>query len=121
MRVRIADSGVDMPVKKVIGTLGAAALGAAAMYVLDPNNGKERRAKIADKAKDFAHKEGEMLAQAGRDLKERVGAVAQRRRDEGRPLTKPVLPGLAVAAATIGARMLAKRMRKHRTVNELPY
>ena len=64
--------------KKVIGTLGAVALGAAAMYVLDPNNGKRRRAQIKDKAVSLAHKEGEMLARAGRDLRNRVKGVAPR-------------------------------------------
>jgi hypothetical protein len=63
---------------KVIGTLGAVALGAAAMYVLDPNSGKRRRAMIKDKAVSLAHKEGEMIARAGRDLKNRVSGIKPR-------------------------------------------
>jgi hypothetical protein len=60
---------------KVIGTLGAVALGAAAMYVMDPQSGKRRRALIKDKATSLAKKEGEMVARAGRDLRNRVQAI----------------------------------------------
>jgi hypothetical protein len=63
---------------KVIGTLGALALGATAMYVLDPNSGKRRRAMIKDKAVSLAHKEGEMIARAGRDLRNRVRGIQPR-------------------------------------------
>ena len=63
---------------KVISALGAVALGAAAMYVLDPNNGKRRRTMLKDKAVSLAHKEGEMIARAGRDLRNRVGAIRPR-------------------------------------------
>ena len=38
------------------------------MYVLDPNSGKRRRAMIKDKAVSLAHKEGEMIARAGREI-----------------------------------------------------
>ena len=62
--------------KRIIGTLGAVALGAAAMYVLDPKSGKGRRALIKDKAKSLAHKEGEMIARVGRNLRDRVTGKA---------------------------------------------
>ena len=58
--------------KRIIGTLGAVALGAAAMYVLDPKSGKGRRAMIKDKTKSLAQKESEMIARLGRDLRNRV-------------------------------------------------
>lgn len=61
---------------KVIGTLGAVALGAAAMYVFDPTSGKRRRATFKDKAVSLAKKEGEVFARAGRDLRNRAKAVA---------------------------------------------
>jgi gas vesicle protein len=103
--------------KSVIGTLGAVALGAAAMYVLDPNNGKERRAKLKEKAKDFAHKEGEMLTRVGHDLKEKM---QNRINGDGKRLTKPVIP-VALAAGAIGAGMIAKRVRENRKSGQLPY
>jgi hypothetical protein len=62
--------------KRIIGTLGAVALGAAAMYVLDPKSGKGRRAMIKDKAKTLAHKEGEMISRLGRNLRDRVKGEA---------------------------------------------
>jgi hypothetical protein len=64
--------------KKVIGILGSAALGAAAMYVLDPQSGKGRRAVLKDKATSLARKEGEMMAKAGRDLKNRAMSIRPR-------------------------------------------
>jgi hypothetical protein len=63
---------------KVIGILGSAALGAAAMYVLDPEAGKTRRAVLKDKAVSLAHKEGEMLSKAGRDLRNRAKSIKPR-------------------------------------------
>ena len=51
-------------------------MGAAAMYVLDPKSGKGRRALIKDKAKSLAHKEGEMIARVGRNLRDRVTGKA---------------------------------------------
>ena len=57
---------------KVIGTLSAVALGAAAMYILDPNSGRQRRALIKEKAVSLAHKEGEMIARVGRKVRNRV-------------------------------------------------
>lgn len=58
--------------KRIFSTLGAVALGAAAMYILDPKNGQKRRAMIKEKAKTLAHKEGEMIANVGRSLRDRV-------------------------------------------------
>ena len=42
------------------------------MYVMDPKSGKGRRAMIKDKAVSLAHKEGEMIARTGRDLRNRA-------------------------------------------------
>jgi gas vesicle protein len=64
--------------KKVLGTVGAVALGAAVMYVLDPKSGKRRRAMIKDKAVSIAHKESEMVARTAREFRDRVKGASHK-------------------------------------------
>ena len=62
--------------------LRAAVLGAAAMYLLDPDNGRRRRAIARDKAVSVVQNAGDVLAAAGRDVANRgrgVQAMAFRR------------------------------------------
>ena len=48
--------------------LRAAALGAIAMYLLDPDNGRRRRAIARDKAMSLVQHAGEVVTAAGRDI-----------------------------------------------------
>lgn len=60
---------------------GAAALGAAAMYLSDPDRGKRRRALIKDKARSAVNKTGNAIDVASRDFGNRMqGLRAQGRR-----------------------------------------
>ena len=59
----------------LVGGLG---LGAALMYVLDPERGKRRRAIVRDKAVSGVNKAGNRIAARSRDLKNRArGAAAE--------------------------------------------
>ena len=52
------------------------ALGASAMYLLDPRSGGRRRALTRDKARHLIHKAGEAGAKTRRDLANRARGVA---------------------------------------------
>lgn len=55
-----------------VAVLGAAALGAAAMYLSDPDRGRRRRALIKDKARSAVNKTGNAIDVASRDLGNRM-------------------------------------------------
>lgn len=81
------DSGTGSTLVKL---LGAAALGAAAMYVSDPERGRRRRALATDKMRSLATKTGDALNVASRDLGNRAqgwraqaSRVLSRRRETG--------------------------------------
>ncbi len=57
----------------LVGGLG---LGAALMYVLDPERGKKRRATVRDKALSGANRAGSRLAARSRDVANRARGVA---------------------------------------------
>lgn len=86
---READSAIRMGAV-LLGGLG---LGAALMYVLDPERGKKRRVLVRDKAVRAARKAGDTLDAKSRDWKNRAkGAVAEVKamtREEG--VLNPVL------------------------------
>lgn len=65
--------------------LGGLGLGAALMYVLDPERGKRRRALVRDKAVRVASRTGERIEARSRDLRNRVRGVAA----EAKSLTRP--------------------------------
>jgi hypothetical protein len=56
--------------------IGGAGLGAALMYVLDPERGRRRRALARDKAVSFAKDTGRAVARTSRDLGNRAKGVA---------------------------------------------
>ena len=58
--------------------LRGAALGAAAMYLLDPDRGRRRRAIARDKARSAATHAGEFVRAARRDARHRLRAVTAR-------------------------------------------
>jgi hypothetical protein len=69
--------------------VGSAALGAAAMFVLDPDKGRRRRALARDKANWVARRTSEIADAAARDLRGRLQGVgaqtARRLRGNDRP------------------------------------
>lgn len=60
--------------------LVGAALGCAAMYLFDPEQGKRRRARIADKSAHVRTRVLHVVDQGKRDLANRAGSVAGRAR-----------------------------------------
>lgn len=56
--------------------LGGLGLGAALMYVLDPERGRRRRALVKDKAVKVTNKTGDALGAKSRDWKNRAAGVA---------------------------------------------
>jgi hypothetical protein len=58
--------------------LGGIGIGAAAMYVLDPQGGRRRRAIARDKAVSFANKTGRVVGARSRDLANRAKGFAAR-------------------------------------------
>src|SRR5919108_3855811 len=59
-----------------LGFINGALLGAAAMYVLDPDRGRRRRALALDKAVLAAREIGDALDVTARDLTNRARGVA---------------------------------------------
>lgn len=62
--------------------LGGIGIGAALMYLLDPDRGARRRALARDKARHFGRITGERLGARSRDLRNRAQGVAARIRRE---------------------------------------
>src|SRR5687767_13857755 len=60
--------------------LVGAALGCAAMYLFDPEQGKRRRARIADKSTHVRTRVLRVVDEGKRDLANRAGSVAGRAR-----------------------------------------
>lgn len=74
-----------------LSLLGGAALGAVAMYLLDPEAGARRRRDIADTTRDAAHRAGETIApaighvsDAAHRARERIGPAWDRVSDTAR-------------------------------------
>jgi len=64
----------------VLTAIRTAALGAAAMYLLDPDRGRRRRAIARDKARSFAYRAGDLVDAARRDASHRLHALQARTR-----------------------------------------
>jgi hypothetical protein len=60
--------------------VGSAALGALAMYVMDPDRGRRRRAIARDKARSLFADAGDMLGTAARDVRYRMQGLRARAR-----------------------------------------
>jgi uncharacterized membrane protein len=61
--------------KAVFGWLGSAALGAVAMYMWDPVQGRRRRALTGDKVRSLSTKTGDAISVASRDLGNRMQGI----------------------------------------------
>lgn len=57
---------------KAIGVVGGLGIGAALMYLFDPDQGNRRRALIRDKAIGFNNKAQRVLGARARDLRNRA-------------------------------------------------
>lgn len=68
----------DSAIRTAATLIGGLGLGAALMYVLDPERGKRRRALARDKAARIAHKASDRLDARARDWRNRArGAAAE--------------------------------------------
>lgn len=63
---------------KAIGLVSAAAVGAGAMYLCDPDRGKRRRAEIRNRAKHFNRIATDAAGKTGRDVRNRMLGVCAR-------------------------------------------
>ena len=71
--------------------IGGLALGALAMYVTDPSQGRRRRALLQDKMTSATHKTSEMMNQTLRDTRNRLtGLQAEARRMISSRQAKPI-------------------------------
>lgn len=64
-----------MNVNKTAVLVGGLGLGAALMYLFDPDRGRGRRERIRDKAEDAANKAGEYAEKMSRDIRDRASEV----------------------------------------------
>ena len=60
---------------KKIALIGGLGLGAALMYLLDPDRGRGRRELIREKAEGAANKAGEYADKVSRDIRDRASEV----------------------------------------------
>jgi len=67
------------PSASLASLIAAAGLGALAMYVLDPQSGRQRVARARDRARQLAHEAGDAAGTGWRDLRDRVAADARQR------------------------------------------
>lgn len=83
----------DSAIRGWATVLGSVGLGAALMYVLDPERGKRRRAFVRDKALHLSRKASERLDARSRDLRNRARGVAAEVKTMVRPgtVSDPVL------------------------------
>ena len=61
---------------KKVAVVGGLGLGAALMYLFDPNRGRRRRQLIRDKAEGVANKAGDYAGKMSRDLRNRAYGLA---------------------------------------------
>jgi hypothetical protein len=78
---------------RLAGLLTAAALGAAAMYVFDPDKGRRRRAIGRDKVRSYVGRARSFATSAARDANHRLQGVRarMRRRFVGEPATDDLM------------------------------
>ena len=62
---------------KILAILGAAAAGAAAMYIFDPEEGQRRRALMRDKASGLSNDAKQAIGKKSRDFRNRAQGLLQ--------------------------------------------
>src|SRR5881397_2788358 len=72
--------------ENTLALLGGAVLGAAAMYLLDPEAGRRRRQNLAETAGDTLRSTGEAIGPAFETLSERAHDIAGRLSDRARDI-----------------------------------
>jgi hypothetical protein len=99
---------------KAMSLLTGVGLGAALMYVLDPERGKGRRSVVRDKAVALANRTGRVVARRSRDLSNRAKGVASEIRsaagfrdkdgqDEGQPSDTRTIEAKAIDTGASGS------------------
>lgn len=69
-------AAVTTPATALLVALGACAVGALAMFLLDSASGRRRRALIRDKALQAGREVSESISKGSRDVRQRVEAMA---------------------------------------------
>lgn len=90
----------DNMMKKTWAGVGGAGVGAALMYLFDPEKGKRRRALLRDKVVHVAHSTGEKLDVKSRDAANRVQGLVAR--------TKSLLTCERVADTVVAERVRSR-------------
>jgi hypothetical protein len=62
---------------RILAILGAAAAGAAAMYIFDPEEGGRRRAQIRDKAVGLSNDAKQAISSKSRDIRNKAQGLLQ--------------------------------------------
>jgi len=83
--MRFLKDGGDAAIRTVGILIGGLGLGAALMYVLDPERGKRRRALVRDKVAGAANRAGDRLGARSRDFRNRARGVAAQVKSIARP------------------------------------
>lgn len=73
---KMAKAAKAIPVPAILLALGACAVGALAMFLLDATSGQRRRELIRDKALGAGHDVSELINKGGREVLQRVESVA---------------------------------------------
>lgn len=104
-------------------------IGAAAMYLMDPERGRTRRAYIADRTNQLYSESGEYIGQRGRDLVDRAkGVVADAKemvmggppKDEQIETTEEGwTPAARFTAAAVGGGLLVYGLRSKNAIGRI--
>jgi len=87
---------------KMIAAFTGAAIGAATMYMLDPSQGRRRRARLREAAAHTSHSAKAVAAMTARDVEHRVSGLAARTLDR---LIEEPSPSDDVLAGRVRARV----------------
>ena len=87
--------------KRAVGLIGAAGIGAGLMYLFDPDRGKRRRAGIRNKAIHINHIATDVATKTQRDLRNRLRGVVC----ELKALVRPETASDDVLEARVRSRM----------------
>ncbi|HEX7333013.1 MAG TPA: YtxH domain-containing protein [Pyrinomonadaceae bacterium] len=87
--------------KRAVGLIGAAGIGAGLMYLFDPDRGKRRRAGIRNKAIHINHIATDVATKTQRDLRNRLRGVVC----ELKALVRPEIASDDVLEARVRSRM----------------